>query len=225
MTVYQISEQSRDVEERNAPDKVAVVEQELKKNQVNTNSNVQIATTSLENNTTKVATTNSATMTADEKYKVFLNGLKNSLSTYNKGGDNVLDIVDSGTYYDTFWIESWELKNNGDVYLNISETSNLGKKFGTHYKLASNVIKVGTYFDEDEGGVYPSTNYIYIINEEGKFYYCDVTEGSTLATLELKENTKIKNIVSIEEWFYADHRGAVAIDIEGKIYDPGILFN
>lgn len=160
-------------------------------------------------------------MTADEKYKVYTDGLKNSLKTISKYGE----VFDEGKFESHFFysedflreagINNVSLRNNGEVYAELSKDSYLAKKYGTNYKIASNIVKVGTTFAGQEGGI------IYMINETGKFYYCRIygaPADSQTHSLEFKEITTLKNIVNVELLNDGEAMIPFAVDINGNIF-------
>lgn len=173
-------------------------------------------TTSTEIRTEKVE------MTSDEKYKEYVDGLKNSLNNFSQFGeyyDENLVLPDVPTQYtvfdNLFGVEGIDLKPNGDAYIKLSAESNLSKKFGENYKIGTNIIKAGAMYCGQDASIL-----IYMINDEGKFYYCELVDSYakiTEDTLKFKETTKLKNIVSVEQ--YKNSYIIFAIDIDGKMYD------
>ena len=160
-------------------------------------------------------------MTADERYKLYTDGLKNSLKTISKYGE----VFDEGKFESHFFysedflreagINNVSLRNNGEVYAELSKDSYLAKKYGTNYKIASNIVQVGTTFAGQEGGI------IYMINETGKFYYCriyGVPADSQTHSLEFKEITTLKNIVNVELLNDGEAMIPFAVDINGNIF-------
>ena len=158
-------------------------------------------------------------MTADERFAIYAKGLKQSLSKFSEFGE----IFDGERYqckvpvdFDVAdeRIEDISIAYNGDLHLKFKSNSDLGKKYGSNYKLASNIIKAGAM----QMGQDVST-FIYAINDSGEFLYCRVEQSSN-NNLKLNVISKLKNIVEIQR-FSNGETGAllVAIDIDGKMYD------
>lgn len=172
--------------------------------------------------TTTDTKTEKVEMTSDEKYKVYVDGVKNSLNNFSEFGEyydeNLVlpDVPTQYTAYDNlFGIEGIDLKTNGDAYIKLSSESNLYKKFGENYKIGTNIIKAGAMYCGQDASIL-----LYMISNEGKFYYCELLDSYakvTENTLKFKETTKLKNIVSVEQ--YKNSYMIFAIDIDGKMYD------
>ena len=158
----------------------------------------------------------------DERYKNYINGLKNSLKTVNEYGETFYGekydacLFYSGSILEFDGIENVYLKSNGDLYVQLSKDSYLGKKYGTKYKMTSNVVRAGVTEDGQDG------NGIYVIKDDGKFYYCKFSgwgADSSENSLELKEITELKNIVNIESLHNGETMIPFAFDIDGNIFD------
>lgn len=179
----------------------------------------------INNSKSETTTTDNKTMSADERYKSYINGLKNSLKTIIEYGNSSLDelvgetdITYNSENLQVVGVEIVSLKNNGDVYVQLSKDSYLGKKHGTEYKIGSNIVKIGvTDYGQD-------SEMIYMINDEGKFYYCKLnveSADSSTNSLEFKEITKLKNIINVENIYVnaSEANLPFAVDIEGKLFN------
>lgn len=161
-------------------------------------------------------------MTSDEKYKAYLDGLKNSLNNFSQFGecfDENLVLPDVPTQYTAFdnlyGVEGINLKTNGEVYLKLTPENDLYKKYGEDYKIGTNIIKAGAMYCGHDASVL-----LYMISSIGKFYYCeliDLSRNTTEDTYKFKETAKLKNIVSVEQ--HKNSYMIFAIDIDGKMYD------
>ena len=165
---------------------------------------------------TKVVTKD---MTADEKYKVYAEGMKKSIRKF-KGAGEVYEEgqtdVELGENCQNIWtaeengIMGIYLDYTGTAYLRLNTNKVLGKKYGEKYKIASNIIKVGANaFGQDDSLV------AWALDDEGKLHYAFIGEVDA-STLEVKEYNKLKDIVDIDQYNYIS---LCAIDIEGNIYE------
>lgn len=150
------------------------------------------------------------TLTADDKYKTYLNGLKSNLNNFSKFGeyyDENLILPAVPVEYmienNPYGIEDLELKTNGELYIKLSN--------GTH-KIATDILKAGALYCNESMEIL-----IYTIDNNGKISYCKIFNQVTEKDIKFKELNKIKNIVSIEQ----PHNSFIifAVDIEGNMYD------
>jgi len=112
-----------------------------------------------------------------------------------KNGDNITIKID----------------NEGNAYFELS--GKLEKKYGSEYKIASNVIKAGAMKYGQDGAIV-----IYAINNSGEFSYSLIN----LTSNELKMQTidSFKNIVEVQRYNNGETSMLlVAIDIDGIMHD------
>lgn len=177
-------------------------------------------TTSTEIKTKKVE------MTSDEKYKVYVDGLKESINKLKNLGtspdgekyDSEI-LVNSQNYFtsEKQGIVGISLDYTGTAYLESNSDSTIGKKYGEKYKLKSNTIKVGiTEYGHD------SSLLIWSIDEKGKISYIQINQFDNDIKIELKEYDSLKNIIDIEVIYNGESIIPVAIDIDGKIHEINV---
>lgn len=187
-------------------------------NRQSTNSNkenMNIENTTIEQNTIK--NTNNNNNNNLESYNKFINGLKDSLSNFNKNStSNNSENIDIPTNYrlatsNQYGITGLKLKSNGDLYLEFNPSSNIGKSNGTSIKIGQNAIKAGIMYLGNDLNIFA-----YMIDDKGRFYDFTLSDKINIS-FTFKENNNLKNIVSIEQ---AQNSNKIfAIDINGKIYN------
>jgi len=158
-------------------------------------------------------------MNADERFAIYAKGLKESISKFYEFGET----FDGEKYKcavpvdcdieNAFGIDEIVLKYNGELHLKIASNSELNKKYGSEYKIASNVIKAGAMKYGQDGAIV-----IYAINNSGEFSYSLIN----LTSNELKMQTidSFKNIVEVQRYNNGETSMLlVAIDIDGIMHD------
>ena len=173
--------------------------------------------------------TNNSTreMTADERYTIYINGLKNKRAEfinnqrkqYSKYMDEIgepgIVLWNEGHMYG---INVMELDFQGNVNLHMKQGSEFYKKYGNDYKLATNMIDGGILsIGQDESIL------IYTIDTEGGFHYCTLLDFNS--NLTLKETSKLKNIVRVLGCNDGGGNGVLAVDIDGNLYDVISIIN
>ncbi len=155
-----------------------------------------------------------------EKYKNYAKGVKASL-TKMKGAVKVPGEKNSNATIICFFddlikdkgINSIYLDYAGNAYLNLDKDSKIGKKYGTDYKIGSNIIKVGiSEFGQDYN------NMIWMINETGNVFYMNISQFDTDVKLNFRKLGDLQNIIAIEQ-IAAEGIELCAIDINGKMHE------
>ena len=107
----------------------------------------------------------------------------------------------------------------GDAYLCLSSSSAMAKKYGTKYKVKSNIINAGvSEYGQDGAKIF------WFIDENGNVFYYDMgyiseDESSYTVNLNLKSLPKLKNITQIISKAYPDGACSARIDIDGNIIE------
>ena len=152
-------------------------------------------------------------MTADERYSLYINGLKNNLKKL-QGNSHI--SLHSGEYINlsTVGINVYgTIENNGDVYLGLERDSALAKKYGQNYKVATNIVNAGIQEYGQDASVL-----LWFINELGEFSYLGIPDIN-IENLEVKTIKDLKNIVNVTTMYNGEANIPVAIDIEGNILE------
>lgn len=152
--------------------------------------------------------------TANEKYNTYITGLKNNMekSKEEYSDSYFLNNLFGGELLESLGIYPYmEIKNNGDAYLNLEKDSEVGKKYGEKYKVATNIVNVGM---EIHG--HDAQAFLWFINDKGEFSYINIIQHS-VPNLELKKIDNLKNIVDVTLMYNGVADILVAIDIEGNI--------
>ena len=178
-----------------------------------------------ENNTTNTEkkdlnTTNDTTMSSNERYKIFANGLKSKLKKLQKSTqDPDGNTVDVDLIMYNFNNIAINITPTGDAYLCLSSSSAMAKKYGTKYKVKSNIINAGvSEYGQDGAKIF------WFIDENGNVFYYDMgniseDESSYTVNLNLKSLPKLKNITQIISKSYPDGVCSAGIDIDGNIIE------
>lgn len=159
-------------------------------------------------------------MSSDENFATYANGVKNELGKMNEG--NVEEYSYTPFYLgdmsrveriDNFNIEDIYINQNGEVY--ISFKSSKIRDFET-IKVFENAIDCGIYPVGNDGSSY----LIWIIGNDGYLYIDehDVYEDENGIKFLFKKQKDLKNIVSVSNYMAFDAIMTVCVDIDGNMH-------
>lgn len=143
---------------------------------------------------------------------------------YNKMFNNSFSIDENGNLYD--WvvyvynnpsdvnggISDAYVDSHGDAYIDIAETSSLYSKYGTNYKVASNVADVA--FCHYANGL---TYYLALVNQDGTVSVIVLSDDtSRMSEIKVTNIPNVNNIVKVIYQRYGNGWFGTAIDVNGN---------